>query len=123
MSSDEIDANPISVWFALEMIHKLLGHDADYVSRGHTQKPERRLRPRLQTVARTGPPRPVRPCAIRHSTKESIGWSARTQKNCSNASAQHIRFRAFEVDLRARGVNRNGAKLKLQEQPFQILRS
>jgi DNA-binding winged helix-turn-helix (wHTH) protein/Tol biopolymer transport system component len=40
----------------------------------------------------------------------------------SHAPAEHIRFGPFEVDLRAGELHKNGAKLKLQEQPFQILR-
>jgi Tol biopolymer transport system component/DNA-binding winged helix-turn-helix (wHTH) protein len=34
-----------------------------------------------------------------------------------------VRFGAFEVDLRAAELYRNGAKLRLQEQPFQILQA
>ncbi len=40
----------------------------------------------------------------------------------SHPPAEHIRFGPFEVDLRAGELHKNGAKLKLQEQPFQILR-
>jgi DNA-binding winged helix-turn-helix (wHTH) protein len=32
-----------------------------------------------------------------------------------------IRFGAFEVDLRTRELRKNGLKIKLQEQPFQVL--
>jgi DNA-binding winged helix-turn-helix (wHTH) protein len=32
-----------------------------------------------------------------------------------------IRFGAFEVDLRAGELRKNGLKIKLQEQPFQVL--
>ena len=32
-----------------------------------------------------------------------------------------VRFSAFEVDLRAGELRRNGVKVKLQNQPFQIL--
>ncbi|MBZ5500829.1 MAG: winged helix-turn-helix domain-containing protein [Acidobacteriia bacterium] len=38
------------------------------------------------------------------------------------APAGRIRFGAFEADLRAGELRKKGAKLKLQEQPFQILR-
>ena len=36
-------------------------------------------------------------------------------------SPQVIRFGVFEVDLRAGELHKNGLKIKLQEQPFQIL--
>ena len=32
-----------------------------------------------------------------------------------------IRFGTFEVDLKAGEVHKSGAKIKLQEQPFQLL--
>ena len=35
--------------------------------------------------------------------------------------AQVIRFGVFEVDLRAGELRKQGAKVKLQEQPFQVL--
>jgi len=38
------------------------------------------------------------------------------------APTARVRFGAFELDLRAGQLHRNGAKLRLQEQPFQILR-
>ncbi len=38
------------------------------------------------------------------------------------APAEHIRFGAYELNLRVGELRKNGAKLKLQEQPFQILR-
>jgi TolB-like protein/DNA-binding winged helix-turn-helix (wHTH) protein/Tfp pilus assembly protein PilF len=38
------------------------------------------------------------------------------------AYTDRVRFGAFELDLRAGELNKNGAKLRLQEQPFQILR-
>ncbi len=39
-----------------------------------------------------------------------------------NASSQHaVRFGVYEVDLRAGELRRKGRKLKLQEQPFQVL--
>ena len=34
-----------------------------------------------------------------------------------------IRFSVFEVDLRARELRKNGVRLKLQEQPFQVLQA
>ena len=37
------------------------------------------------------------------------------------SAAQVIRFGVFEVDLQAAELRRNGVKVKLQEQPFQIL--
>ncbi len=40
----------------------------------------------------------------------------------SHASTDRVRFGAFEVDLRAGELHRHGTKLRLQEQPFQILR-
>ena len=36
-------------------------------------------------------------------------------------SARIVRFGAFEVDLRAGELRKNGLKIKLQEQPFQVL--
>jgi TolB-like protein/lipoprotein NlpI len=39
----------------------------------------------------------------------------------SPSSSQTIRFGAFEFDLRARELRKQGAKIKLQEQPFQVL--
>ncbi len=37
------------------------------------------------------------------------------------SAAQVIRFGVFEVDLQAAELRKNGVKVKLQEQPFQIL--
>jgi len=39
----------------------------------------------------------------------------------SENEARSVRFGTFEVDLRAGELRRNGSKVKLQEQPFQIL--
>ena len=36
-------------------------------------------------------------------------------------SARVIRFGVFEVDLRAGELRKSGLKIKLQEQPFQVL--
>ena len=36
-------------------------------------------------------------------------------------AARMIQFGVFEVDLRAGELRRNGARVRLQEQPFQIL--
>ena len=36
-------------------------------------------------------------------------------------SARIVRFGVFEVDLRTRELRKNGLKIKLQEQPFQVL--
>src|SRR2546422_11099698 len=36
-------------------------------------------------------------------------------------SGQHFSFGAFEVDLEAGEVRKHGIRLKLQEQPFQVL--
>jgi TolB-like protein/DNA-binding winged helix-turn-helix (wHTH) protein len=36
-------------------------------------------------------------------------------------SSRHIRFGSFEADLRAHELRKGGLKLKLQEQPFQVL--
>jgi len=44
-----------------------------------------------------------------------------TPMNSSPSSSQTIRFGAFEFDLRARELRKQGAKIRLQEQPFQIL--
>src|SRR5690242_8658013 len=38
-----------------------------------------------------------------------------------NDASPVIRFSIFEADLRAGELRRNGAKVKLQEQPFRIL--
>src|ERR1700686_4836157 len=37
-------------------------------------------------------------------------------------SPQLLRFGAFEVDLRAGELRKQGVRIKLQEQPFQVLR-
>ncbi|MCH6553860.1 MAG: response regulator transcription factor, partial [Acidobacteria bacterium] len=37
------------------------------------------------------------------------------------SSPQTVRFGVYEVDLRAGELRRKGRKLKLQEQPFQVL--
>ena len=39
----------------------------------------------------------------------------------SGNGTRMIQFGVFEVDLRAGELRRNGAKVRLQEQPFQIL--
>ena len=39
----------------------------------------------------------------------------------SEARPRNLRFGVFELDLRAGELRRNGSKLKLQEQPFQVL--
>ena len=39
----------------------------------------------------------------------------------SAVEAQVFRFGVFELDLRARELRRNGSRVKLQEQPFQVL--
>jgi DNA-binding winged helix-turn-helix (wHTH) protein/Tol biopolymer transport system component len=39
----------------------------------------------------------------------------------TSSATRIIRFGAFEVDLRAGELRRNGLKIKLQEQPFQVL--
>jgi DNA-binding winged helix-turn-helix (wHTH) protein len=39
----------------------------------------------------------------------------------SENQTRSIRFGTFEVDLRAGELRRSGSKIKLQEQPFQIL--
>ena len=39
----------------------------------------------------------------------------------SFTSARSLRFGAFEVDLPAGELRKHGLKIKLQEQPFQIL--
>src|SRR5437868_11032963 len=39
----------------------------------------------------------------------------------SNRSGKIARFGVFELDLAAGELRRNGAKLRLQEQPFQVL--
>ena len=38
-----------------------------------------------------------------------------------NYESRVVRFSVFEVDLRAGELRRNGIKVKLQNQPFQIL--
>jgi DNA-binding winged helix-turn-helix (wHTH) protein len=38
-----------------------------------------------------------------------------------NNGARSVQFGIFEVDLRAGELRRHGSKVKLQEQPFQIL--
>src|SRR5215475_1118898 len=39
----------------------------------------------------------------------------------THSTGRLIRFGVFEVDLRAGELRKNGVKIKLQEQPFQIL--
>jgi cholera toxin transcriptional activator len=39
----------------------------------------------------------------------------------SNSYARHLRFGIFEVDLAAGELRKNGARIRLQEQPFQVL--
>ena len=39
----------------------------------------------------------------------------------TSSATRVIRFGAFEVDLKAGELRRNGLKIKLQEQPFQVL--
>lgn len=39
----------------------------------------------------------------------------------SSGSSNHLRFGVFEVDLAAGELRKNGARLRLQEQPFQVL--
>lgn len=39
----------------------------------------------------------------------------------SNTSSEQIRFGVFELDLRTRELRKSGARVRLQEQPFQIL--
>jgi DNA-binding winged helix-turn-helix (wHTH) protein len=41
--------------------------------------------------------------------------------NPPSSSAQKIRFGVYEADVRAGELSRDGAKVKLQEQPFQVL--
>src|SRR5690349_22627147 len=38
------------------------------------------------------------------------------------ATSARVRFGAFELDLRAGELHKNGRKVRLQEQPFQVLR-
>jgi DNA-binding response OmpR family regulator len=38
-----------------------------------------------------------------------------------DAHGRRIRFAAFEVDLRSRELYKHGIRIKLQDQPFQIL--
>jgi len=39
----------------------------------------------------------------------------------SSSGTQNVRFGSFELDLRAGELRRDGIKVKLQDQPFQIL--
>jgi DNA-binding winged helix-turn-helix (wHTH) protein len=41
----------------------------------------------------------------------------------ASPASPNVRFGAFEVDLRAGELRKNGARIRLQEQPFQILAS
>ena len=43
------------------------------------------------------------------------------QNGSGEANARTLRFGVFELDLRAGELRRNGMKVKLQEQPFQVL--
>src|SRR5947199_10675024 len=42
--------------------------------------------------------------------------------NSANVPLPTVRFGAFELDLRARELRKEGRRIRLQEQPFQILR-
>ena len=39
----------------------------------------------------------------------------------SNSETRYLRFGVFEVDLAAGELRKNGARIRLQEQPFQVL--
>src|SRR3954468_18411266 len=41
--------------------------------------------------------------------------------NSSGSSAQKLRFGIYEADVRSGELSRDGVKVKLQEQPFQVL--
>lgn len=51
------------------------------------------------------------------------GKLAANEGNPTDVSVQErrVRFGAFEVDLRTGEVRKHGLKIKLQDQPFQIL--
>src|ERR1700741_2366031 len=55
--------------------------------------------------------------AVRALNSRSVG-----NRNGSQAeSSWSLRFGVFDLDLRAAELRRNGMKIKLQEQPFQVL--
>jgi TolB-like protein/Flp pilus assembly protein TadD len=51
----------------------------------------------------------------------TLAGTDQTPMHNSPSSSQTIRFGAFELDLRARELRKEGTKIRLQEQPFQIL--
>src|SRR5262249_14611257 len=50
-----------------------------------------------------------------------LGPAVSANMEKTHSTGRLIRFGVFEVDLRAGELRRNGVKIKLQEQPFQIL--
>jgi DNA-binding winged helix-turn-helix (wHTH) protein len=54
---------------------------------------------------------------LRCYTGAVTGWGALVPVNGNST----IRFSVFELDLKAGELRRNGSKIRLQEQPFQIL--
>jgi len=58
---------------------------------------------------------------------ETLGWRAVLNSDSGGVMApptngnQRIQFGIFEVDIKAGELRRNGTRVRLQEQPFQIL--
>src|ERR1700686_2515726 len=50
-----------------------------------------------------------------------VGSTNGSEKGSESKDARTRRFGVFELDLRAGELRRNGSKVKLQEQPFQVL--
>ncbi len=49
------------------------------------------------------------------------GWLVESPMQTNSSDMRPVRFGAFELDLRAGELRKQGVKIKLQEQPFQIL--
>src|SRR5262249_17423436 len=75
-------------------------------------------------------PSPLRPCACSQGllalsllTCDKLSRTERTGTSDvhSPAAARVLRFGAFEADLQARELRKQGMQIKLQDQPFQVL--
>ncbi len=58
---------------------------------------------------------------LRVGPKMAANWWWSFMAETPTSAAQVVRFGVFEVDLQAAELRKNGVKVKLQEQPFQIL--
>src|SRR5712691_7693351 len=58
---------------------------------------------------------------VRSDRLHNIQGIVETPMQNSSSGTQPVRFGAFELDLRAGELRKQGVKIRLQEQPFQIL--